>query len=61
MDEQDVGSAEGGEAKDHDMMMDQCAMELMHAIESKDKESFMQAFHVLVSDVVSKMNPGEDE
>jgi len=44
------------EANDDSMMMDHCAMECMEAIESKDKEKFKQAFHVLVSDVLHKLS-----
>lgn len=50
---------------DSEMMMDQCALECMNAIESKDKEAFRQAFHVLVADILEKlsdeMEPTEGE
>lgn len=47
--------------KDHDMMMDQCALECMHAFESKDKASFLDAFYCLVADILYKMSPGEGD
>ena len=52
--------AEGGEitdqeTEDHDALIDHVALECMHAIESKDKEAFMDAFHVLVADLLMKM------
>lgn len=42
---------------DHDAIIDHVALECMHAIESKDKEKFMDAFHVLVGDLIEKMRP----
>lgn len=58
--------AEGGEVEeredsDHEMMMDHVAMELMHAMELKDKASFLDAFHVMVADCCEKMEPAEGE
>lgn len=50
---------------DGESIMDQCAMEMMHAIESKDKDMFRDAFHALVSDVLDQlsdhMEPEEKE
>ena len=43
------------EKDDSESVMDQVALECMNAIETKDKESFKDAFHVLVCDVVGKM------
>lgn len=40
---------------DHEAIMDHVALECMNAIQSKDKEAFMQALEVLVSDLVSRM------
>lgn len=59
----DVGGyAEGGEVDDdHSMMMDQCAMECMEAIESKDKAKFKDAFDVLVADILHRMEAEESE
>jgi hypothetical protein len=37
-------------------MMDHVALELMHAIESKDKESFAHSFEVLVNDILTKFS-----
>lgn len=50
--------AEGGEVEDQDneAIMDHCALEMMHAIENKDKEMFKNAFHVLVHDIVGKLS-----
>ena len=53
---------EGGmvdEDQDHDAIIDQVALECMHALEAKDKEKFMDAFHVLVGDLLSKLNSEE--
>jgi hypothetical protein len=48
--------AEGGPVdSDNEMMMDQCAMECMDAIEKKNKDSFRDSFQVLVADLLSKM------
>ncbi len=41
---------------DMESMMDEVAMECMNAVESKDKESFRNSFHVLVSDIVDKLS-----
>ena len=46
---------------DDDIMLDHCAAECMSAIENKDKEAFMDAFHVLVSDIVNKMQTKDEE
>jgi len=45
--------------KDNETMLDHCALEMMHAIESKDVKGFMDSFHVLVADLLNKMSPGE--
>lgn len=52
--------AESGES-DHEMMIDQCAVECMEAIESKDKAKFREAFEVLIADLLSKMEANEGE
>lgn len=55
--------AEGGEVdedNDHEEMMDQCAVECMEAIESKDKEKFREAFEVLVADILNKMGDNDE-
>lgn len=41
---------------DDDMMLDQVARECMDAIEKKDKDTFMECFHVLISDIMQKMS-----
>lgn len=51
--------AEGGDVEgdgDNEAIMDHCAKEMMDAIESKDKDKLLDAFHVLVSDIMSKMS-----
>lgn len=53
--------AEGGSVDgDNEAVMDHCALEMMHALENKDVKGFMEAFHVLVADIMNKMQP-EDE
>lgn len=53
--------ADGGEMKedsadgDHEIMMDQVAMEMMDAIEKKDKEAFIECLHTLIADLLMKM------
>ncbi len=47
------------ETKDQDTMLDHVAMECMDAIERKDKKAFMDAFHVLVADLMMKMQKDE--
>lgn len=44
------------EMDDNESMMDHCALECMRAIESKDKEAFREAFHVLVADILDKLS-----
>lgn len=46
---------------DHDAVMDQVARECMNAIEHKDKEAFIQAFQVLLADLMDKMQASPDE
>lgn len=54
--------AKGGEVDgDSESLMDHCALELMHAIESKDKSAMLDAFHVLVADVLNKMSSDDDQ
>ena len=46
---------------DHEAVLNQCAQEMMHAIETKDKDKLLDAFQVLVADMMSKMSqPGEE-
>lgn len=53
---------EGGEVdQDHEDMMDQCAVECMEAIESKDKAKFREAFEVLIADILNKMSSDDDD
>lgn len=52
--------AEGGEVEgDNKALMEQCALECMHALENKDKGAFLEAFHCLVADVLNRMQPEE--
>lgn len=52
--------ADGGEVMgDDETMMDQVALECMHAIDKKDKQAFMDSLHVLIADILNKM--GSDE
>jgi hypothetical protein len=55
--------ADGGdtEPSDDDIMLDQCATEMMEAIESKDKTKLLDAFHVLVADMMNKMSSDGQE
>ena len=48
---------------DDDAMMDQVAMEAMHALESKDKSAFLEALQVLIAHTLSQMQdePTEKE
>lgn len=46
---------------DHEMLMDHCAMEMMDAIEHKDKEKFRESFETLISDILMKMESSEHE
>lgn len=40
-------------------LIDQCAMELMQAIERKDREAFKDALHVLLLDIMQRVQPIE--
>jgi hypothetical protein len=54
--------AEGGEVEgDNDALMDHVALEMMHAIETKDKQAFIDAFHALVADLLNKMGSEDSE
>jgi hypothetical protein len=59
--------ADGGEMKeeegpdDHSMIMDSVAKEAMDAIEKKDSKAFMDAFHVLVGDILLRIEHEEHE
>lgn len=46
---------------DHEAVMDHVALEVMHAIENKDKAAFLEGFQVLVCDILDKMQPSDDE
>lgn len=52
---------ENEEQSDDDVMMDHVALEAMHAIDRKDKESFRNSFHVLVGHTLMQMDAGSDE
>lgn len=56
-------AAEGvGLSDDQESILDHCAMECMEAIERKDKETFRQAFKVLIADIIDKVSePMEQE
>ena len=49
--------ADGGEVDgaDDQAMLDHCAMECMKAIESGDKSTFRDSLHVLISDILNRM------
>ncbi len=49
------------EGDDNETLLDQCAMECMEAIEQKDKSKFLEAFQVLVADLLSKMSSDESK
>lgn len=55
----DGGYAEGGEVDDDQMMIDQCAMECMEAIEKKDKDAFIESLHVLIAHMIMDMQTDE--
>ncbi len=44
---------------DNETLMDHVALECMHAIEAKDKAGFLDSFHVLVADLLNKMESKE--
>jgi len=46
---------------DNEALMDHCALEMMHAIESKDKDAYRNAFQVLAADIMSKMQAESPE
>jgi len=46
---------------DHDAILNHCAKELMEAFESKDKDKMLDAFHVLVGDLMSRMSTSDEE
>lgn len=49
------------DASDNQAMMEHCALEAMNAIESKDKGAFLEAFHCLIADVLSKIGPDDGD
>lgn len=54
--------ADGGDVGDDDALMDHVALECMNAIETKDKEQFLDSFRVLVADLLNKVQgPVEGE
>ena len=46
---------------DNDAVMDQVCKELMQAFESKDKDKLLDAFHVLVGDIISRLSSDGQE
>lgn len=44
---------------DDEAMLDHCALECMHAIEAKDQEKFLDSLHVLIADLLNKMQTPE--
>lgn len=53
--------ADGGEVdNDNDAVMDHVALECMHAIEMKDKAQFLESFHVLVADILNRMESKDE-
>jgi len=57
-----VEYADGGEVGDDDneKLMDHCALECMHAVETKDVSGFREALQCLIADVLNKMSSDED-
>lgn len=54
--------AEGpGLDDDNEKLMDHCALEMMHSINSKDHKAFRDSFHVLVAHTLNKMGVEGDE
>jgi hypothetical protein len=47
------------EKSDDEIMLDQCAKECMEAIDSKDKDKFVESLHVLIADLLNKMQTPE--
>lgn len=58
MEEMDMKSPDGD---DDDALMDHVALECMHAIETKDKQMFLDSFRVLVADILQSMGVDEEE
>lgn len=46
---------------DDSALLDHVALECMHAIEAKDKDAFLDAFNVLIADMLHKMQMDEGE
>lgn len=51
---------EAPEMDDTESLMDQCAMEMMNAMESKDKGAFRDSFRVLVAHTMHEMGTDEN-
>jgi len=52
--------AEGGEVDgEYDDLMEEMAMEAMHAIEMKDSEKFLDCMHYMISAICNQMSEGE--
>jgi hypothetical protein len=49
------------EMSDHEAIMDHCALEAMHALESKDKAAFKDAMGVLITDILMKLQTDHQE
>lgn len=41
--------------EDNESLMDHCALEAMNAIEGKDAPGFRDAFHILITDIIQKL------
>ncbi len=54
------GEVEPSDDEDSENLMNHVALEAMKAIESKDKEGFISALHVLMGDFMSKMQSEPD-
>lgn len=54
---------EGGEVKDHDHeeLMDHVALEVMHALDAKDKQGFIDGMQVMLADMLNKLCMDDDE
>lgn len=49
------------DASDNEAMIDHCAGELIDAFETKDKTKAREALHVLIADLMMKMQPQGDD
>jgi hypothetical protein len=53
--------AEGGEVDDDEALMNHVAHECMQAVETRDKERFINALRVIIHDAIMEMNEPQVE